>query len=43
MTWTREKTKYLRDNWTKLSAKTIAEELGMTESAVRGKAYRMGL
>jgi hypothetical protein len=43
MGWSKERTKYLTDNWTKLSAKAIAEELGLTESAVRGKAYRLGL
>ena len=43
MTWTRERTKYLKDNWTTLSAKEIAKELGLTETAVRGKAYRLGL
>ena len=43
MTWTRERTKFLRDNWTTMSVKEMAEKLGLTETAVRGKAYRLGL
>lgn len=43
MGWSRERTKFLRDNWTTMSVKEMAEELGLTESAVRGRGYRLGL
>ena len=43
MTWTKERTKFLRDNWTTMSAKEMAEKLGISETAVRGKGYRLGL
>jgi hypothetical protein len=43
MGWSRERTKFLRDNWTTMSVKEMAEKFGISETAVRGKAYRLGL
>lgn len=41
--WTDEEEQLLRDKYDKWYLKTIAEELGRTETSVRVKAYRLGL
>ena len=43
MGWTKENVDFLRKYFYKLSDEEIAAKLGMSESAIRGKAYRLGL
>ena len=41
--WSAIQKKYLKEQWGRLSAKTIAEHIGRSEWAVTQRAYSMGL